>query len=161
MENRSDALLETKLDNNDYDEAQLVSIKVPVTQLAYYNSSATFERVDGQIQSGGITYKYVKRRLYDDTLEVLCIPDHTAMQLETAKNDFFKLVNDLQPGGQSKKTSPHKNFSKTFSTDSYAVYHSFTMSRSSVHVSNCFADYAANLLSSSARIGEQPPDVRS
>ena len=161
IENESIARLEAQLDNNNYDDAQLISIKVPITHLAYYNSSAIFERADGQIQSGGITYKYVKRRLYNDSLEVLCIPDNAAMQLNTAKNEFFKLVNDLQSNNQNKKTGSHKDFHKNFSTDNYAVNDFFGLNYLSFTISKCFSGYSENLISSCDRIDERPPDFLS
>jgi hypothetical protein len=82
---KADRELETRLDENRYDESQLISIKVPVTHLSYYNTSDQFERVDGNIEVGGVQYKYVKRRIFNDSLEVLCIPNHTAMQLQAMK----------------------------------------------------------------------------
>src|SRR5260370_348016 len=96
LEDRADRQLEARLDEDRYDESQLISIKVPSSHLSYYNSTAQFERVDGQIEVGGVEYKYVKRRLFNDSLELLCIPNHAAMKLQTARNQFFQLVNDIQ-----------------------------------------------------------------
>jgi hypothetical protein len=121
LESRADRQLEATLDQDGYDDAQLLLIKIPSTHLSYYNSSERFERVDGQIEVGGIQYKYVKRRLFNDSLELLCIPNHTAMQLQAAKNEFFKLVNDLQPEGQGKKNGSHSGLFKSFSPDNYTV----------------------------------------
>ncbi|MEJ0080249.1 MAG: hypothetical protein WDM78_04660 [Puia sp.] len=56
IENRADQQMEEQLDNNDYDESQLVSIKVPITYLPYYNNSKSFERIDGKL-------KYTARRI--------------------------------------------------------------------------------------------------
>ena len=56
---RAKIKLEARLDVNDYDESQLISVKVPVTHLAYYNSSASFERVNGSVEILGVQYKYV------------------------------------------------------------------------------------------------------
>jgi len=78
--------LEARLDVDDYDESQLISIKIPATNLAYYNSSPRFERVNGSLELNGVTYKYVKRRLYNDTLEWLCLPDQGAMKLRATAN---------------------------------------------------------------------------
>jgi hypothetical protein len=114
-EQRSNSKLEARLDHNEYDESQLVSIKIPVTNLSYYNSSTTFERVDGAVDVGGVQYKYVKRRLFKDSLELLCIPNMTAMKLRQTKNDFFRQVNDLQqPSNQGKK---HNSATKDISKD--------------------------------------------
>ena len=116
IENRADQQMEEQLDNNDYDESQLVSIKVPITYLPYYNNSKTFERIDGQIEIHGTPYKYVKRRIYNDSLELLCIPNTTAMQLRTTRNEIFKFVNDLQAG---KKSDSHPRSFKVPSINDY------------------------------------------
>ena len=113
---RAESKLVARLDRNDYDDAQLVSIKVPITTLTYYNSSTTFERVDGQIDLNGVHYNYVKRRIFKDSLELLCIPNTTATNLQKAKNEFFRQVNDLQQQSQGKKSNnaPVKDFSKDY-----------------------------------------------
>ena len=108
--------MEEQLDNNDYDESQLISIKVPITYLPYYNNSKTFERIDGQIEIHGTPYKYVKRRIYNDSLELLCIPNTTAMQIRTTRNEIFKFVNDLQAG---KKSESHSRSFKVPSINDY------------------------------------------
>jgi hypothetical protein len=110
--------LEAQLDNDDYDINQLISVKIPVTYLPYYNNSKSYERINGQIEIEGIKYKYVKRRIYNDSLEMLCIPDHEVMKLLSAKNEFFKFVNDLQHPGQNKNNSPgpSRNFTSDYDT---------------------------------------------
>jgi hypothetical protein len=116
IENKADQQLEEQLDNNNYDESQLISIKVPVTYLPYYNNSKSFERIDGQIEIHGTPYKYVKRRIYNDSLELLCIPNATAMKLQSTRNEIFKFVNDLQPG---KKSEPHSRSFKVPTINDY------------------------------------------
>ena len=126
LESRADRQLEARLDNNKYDDSQLILIKVASTHLSYYNSSTQFERVDGKIEVGGIEYKYVKRRLYNDSLELLCIPNQTAMGLKSAKNEFFQLVNDLQShNGQDKKSDSH-GASKNVSASDYDTNQAMT-----------------------------------
>src|ERR1700759_3725747 len=46
--------LEARIDVNDYDDTQLISVKVPVTHLAYYNTSPTFQRVNGRMEINGM-----------------------------------------------------------------------------------------------------------
>lgn len=95
LQDRADASLEFQLDNNKYDESQLISIKIPAN-LPYYNNSQRYERVDGQIAINGKHYNYVKRRLFNDSLEYLCIPSEEKTRLSHASDEFFKLINDLQ-----------------------------------------------------------------
>src|ERR1700679_2099841 len=101
---RAEHRLEARLDRHDYDDAQLTRIKIPLTTLSYYNGSTVFERVDGQIDLNGIHYNYVKRRIFKDSLELLCIPNTTVTSLQKSKNDFFRQVNDLQQQNQGKKS---------------------------------------------------------
>ena len=115
-QDRAERRLEASLDQNNYDESALISFKVPLTSLAYYNSSAGFERVNGQIEIAGVSYQYVKRRIFKDSLEVVCIPNMASMKLQTAKNDFFRQINDLQQQNQGKKSNTHpvNNSSKDY-----------------------------------------------
>jgi hypothetical protein len=156
----ADRDLEARLDDNNYDESQLISIKVPSTHLTYYNSSDKFERVDGRIEIGGVQYKYVKRRLFNDSVEVLCIPNQTGMNIQTAKNDFYKLVNDLQHNGQGKNTGSHSGNAKSPFSECYTTIDHFIMH--SLHVTGLpkvsAYELAAALSSSHSSPAEQPPD---
>jgi hypothetical protein len=115
-QDRAERRLEARLDQNNYDESALISFKIPITTLDYYNSSPVFERVNGQIEIAGVRYQYVKQRIYQGSLEVLCIPNMASMQLKSASNDFFRQVNDLQQQNQGKKNSAHpvKDISKDY-----------------------------------------------
>ena len=106
LQDHADKTMVDNLDQNNYTDADLISIKVPATHLSSYVNTKEFQRVDGKIEIEGVQYNYVKRRFTEDSLELLCIPNKTATQLQTAKNEFFKLVNDLQHPGQSKKIRP-------------------------------------------------------
>jgi hypothetical protein len=118
LEERADIQLEARLDENKYDESQLISVKVPASHLSPYTLSKFYERVDGKIEINGVSYNYVKRKVFDDSLELMCIPNHTAMKLQAAKNDFFKLINDLQHRGSKKAGSDlSKNISADYITD--------------------------------------------
>lgn len=93
LQNQANKELETKLDNRQYDRAELVLLKTPL-KLPYYSSSQ-FERVSGEISVKGVVYKYVERRVYNDTLELLCIKDAQRTGLQQAKEEFYKQSNGL------------------------------------------------------------------
>jgi hypothetical protein len=118
LETQANSQLEAQFDQKVFDDAQLISIKVPVRYLPYYTNSFQYERVDGQIEVGGVQYKYVKRRIYNDSLELLCIPNHTAMRLRTAENEFFKFSNDLT---REKKSGDNSHGRKHFSLHHFTV----------------------------------------
>lgn len=84
LEDHASRRLEARLDRQQYDESQLTLIKVPVTDLAYANTSTEFQRTDGSIEIDGVPYKYVKCRLANDSLEMLCIPNTATLKLRHA-----------------------------------------------------------------------------
>ncbi|HKG69981.1 MAG TPA: hypothetical protein VKA92_14000, partial [Segetibacter sp.] len=91
---QSDVRLEASLDKQDYNDADLVTIKVPLS-LPYVNNQQNFERVDGEITVNGKILKYVKRKIADGNLILLCLPNDHKMRIESAKEEFFKYTNDL------------------------------------------------------------------
>ena len=109
IQDKNDRNLEARLDNNKYNEAQLIELKVPI-HLAYQTTWSDFERYNGEVELKGKIYKYVKRKVVNDTLVLLCIPDQKKMELQTAKNDFFKNTNDL-----AQNSSKNSAGSKTIS----------------------------------------------
>jgi hypothetical protein len=155
---KAENTLVARLDRHEYDDSQLVSIKVPITTLAYYNSSATFERVDGQIDLNGVHYNYVKRRIFKDSLELLCIPNTTAMNLQKAKNEFFRQVNDLQQQNQGKKnnSTPVKDFSKDYTPTAMNIAVPTLLANASQAAGTLAVSHLPNRYTPTV---ERPPDV--
>lgn len=122
MDGAASGRLASRIDRQQYDVSQLISIKVPVTHLSYYNNSGSFERVDGQIEINGIPYQYVQRRIFNDSLELLCIPNQMALRLRMSRDEYFKLVNDIQRSAGSRPGS-HPVNTKSFIADPYTVTH--------------------------------------
>ena len=103
MEIRAEKAMIADLDKHNYSDHDLVSIKVPVNYLYTYAGTSGYERVDGHVELNGVEYNYVKRRFFNDSLELLCIPNAAINKLKSTKDAFFSLVNGLQHPGQSKK----------------------------------------------------------
>lgn len=137
---RAKTTLEARLDDDDYDGSQLISIKIPVTHLAYYNSSPKFERVNGSLELNGVVYKYVKRRLYNDTLEWLCLPDQGAMQLRACANKIFEIP------------------LKCPNSDPYVLTDIFVARTPLVLLSSPLGDLPFSIPFPAAGANEQPPD---
>ncbi len=102
LQQQSDEQFRASLDKNDYNAQDLITIKIPLS-VPYQVESKDFERVDGEINLDGKIYKYVKRKISNGDLILLCLPDQNKMRLQTAKDDFFKFANDLQQNSSSKK----------------------------------------------------------
>lgn len=158
LENRSNAQLNANLDQNNYNESDLVSIKVP-NHLPYTNNK-DFQRVNGQIEIAGIQYNYVKMRICSDYVELLCIPNNDLTHMQSSKAEFFNLVNDLQQNGPQKKTDSHPGSSKSFSLDSYTVSDLVQISSpSSSEAQNAYQDYSFLIPSFYSPTAEQPPEI--
>jgi hypothetical protein len=95
-------MLEAFLDKEGYDTNDLITIKVPLC-LPYVNDWSDFQRVNGEIELGGRVYKFVKRKIFQGQLILLCLPDDEKTHLKTAKEDFFRTANDLSAIPCSKK----------------------------------------------------------
>lgn len=104
LQQQHDRDLETMLDQHEYTDADLISIKAPFS-VPYLSGSDQFERWNGEIEIEGIRYKYVKRRFFQDSIELLCLPDYKSARLESAKENFFRFANDLVQHEQSHKTN--------------------------------------------------------
>jgi hypothetical protein len=102
MQDSQARILTSKLDKADYKESDLISIKTSL-HLPYYTSSSTYERAYGSVNVDGVVYEYVKRRVYNDTLELLCLPNDAKTKLLSAKNDITKMSVDGQPSQTNKK----------------------------------------------------------
>jgi hypothetical protein len=89
-----------RLDKQQYNADQLIVLKVSADGIPYSTASATFERADGEIEVGNIHYRYVCKRLYNDSVEFLCLPDPGTSRLHRVKNDLLRLTTDV-PGKQS------------------------------------------------------------
>lgn len=105
MENKADVALETKIDKSDYDESSLIEIKVPLNAPYLSDNATEFERYDGELELDGVHYKYVKRKIVDGELVLLCIPNNTKNELQNSRAEFFKLVNDLNHSQSKGKTA--------------------------------------------------------
>ena len=106
VEKNNDVVLEGRLDNHEYNDDNLISIKTPLN-LPYSTNSISYERAYGSVNVNGVDYEYVKRRVYHDTLELLCVPNTAKTNLRDTRNDFVKLSLEAQPTG--KKSTGHSN----------------------------------------------------
>ena len=159
LQQQSDFQFVTSLDRNDYNDEDLVTIKVPLS-LPYLNNQQNFERVDGEITLNGKILKYVKRKIADGNLILLCLPDPNKMRIKSAKDEFYKYANDLAQNNQSKKpgdTKPgvFKNLLSEYNINDSEDNFSFC------NILKSFGKTARSsfLPSSHCKLPEQPPEV--
>jgi hypothetical protein len=116
LESRASYQLMEQLDNKEYNDDDLLEMKVPLP-MPYQTSWSSFERFDGEIEINGTHYNYVKRKVVNDTLILMCIPNQGKMKLNSAKEQFFSLVNDISRKGDQKSPSPKSSVIKSITTD--------------------------------------------
>lgn len=159
LQQQANTQLEAQLDNNSYDESQLIEMRVTLN-LPYQTNWSEFERVDGEIEIDGILYKYVKRKVENGQLVLLCLPNEAKMRLQTARDDFFKLVNDLQQSTQNKKSNTGTTALNSFSTEYWQEKNNWQIAVVTIQT----IDYSCSNTSIKAdaflATDEQPPDFR-
>lgn len=112
MQDHEDQKLESRIDNHDYDESQLIEIRVAMN-MPYQERFTDFERHYGEVNIDGKIYRYVKRKIEGDVLILKCIPNQSKQELSAIKNEMAKANSGNeadQPGKQQQNTSLAKNF---------------------------------------------------
>ena len=104
MQQKADAQLEAILDKKDINETDLFEIKMPL-HLPYQTSWSNYERFDGEVKLDGIIYKYVKRKLTNDTLHLMCIKNTKKMEYENVKVNFYETTNDISSNNNNQRSS--------------------------------------------------------
>ncbi len=159
MQYKSDYQLEASLNNNLYDNSQLVELKVPL-QIPYLMSWSAYQRYDGEIEIGGKIYKYVERKIANDTLYLKCISNDKKMHLEIIKNNYFNATNDIVQNGIPQKTGNSKNVTlKNLHTDyENCLIGMYTLTIQVDFQCNWPILINAHLFSCPSLSPEQPPD---
>ena len=106
LENKSDDAFQAKLDRQDYDPTDLLEVKVPLN-VPYIADSKDFEDYNGETTINGSHYRFVKRKLVNNELILLCIPDKEKDCLQKADTEIFKQVTDT-PASEKKSKLPVK-----------------------------------------------------
>lgn len=121
IQHHADIQLEARLDENDYKDSLLIELKVPL-DLPYQTDWKDFERFDGEVTVDGQHYKYVKRKVQDGMLVVKCIPNEGKHRIESARDQFFQLANDLQNTDAPRKSDIPKHSASKNNTIECEVY---------------------------------------
>lgn len=108
LQQKETSSLEATLDKEDYNEKDLITFKIPLS-MPYQTSRSDFERVDGEVTISGTIYKYVKRKIEDGQLILLCLPNYKKMSLLRAAAEFGTHNDDPAAAGKKGRTSAGKN----------------------------------------------------
>lgn len=157
MQQKADNKLEAQLDNSDYNESQLIEIRVPMN-MPYQQRYTEFERHYGEIEIHGKSYTYVKRKIEGDVLILKCIANQSKQEAKIIKNDLAK-ANSNADMDHSGKNSSQKSFAKNSlgEYDDQFIIHQ-TASANNLTVLP-FSDFTSALPEGIATILHQPPKV--
>ncbi len=114
---QADRVLEASFDAETYQQKDAFTIAVPLN-LPYSTNWKNFERFDGEVTYKGKIYKYIKRKVYNNQLLLVCLPNVNKMRLENARNSFLKNTITGQDTN-TKKTGNHKNDTLKKSSSDY------------------------------------------
>lgn len=153
----ADRQLEARLDNNDYQESDLVEVRVALN-MPYQNEKSEFERHYGEIEVNGRLYTYVKSKVEQGYLVLMCIPNDSKEKIKAASNDFFKMANGLTTDQPGKKQS-NTNFAKNFWSEYDGRETDFSIDVHTELINKYFLDNASSLSNVCLSTPSQPPEV--
>lgn len=144
----------TQIEKGQYSDEDLILVKVPMA-VPYSTNWKDYERYDGEIEWGGVHYNYVKRKLYNDTLYVLCLPNVTQTRLHDAQKQYADHVNDLPT--QKKNDSGVKKASLAGEYDQYETAYPCCIMPS--RQKQQYISFSSSLLKKYSNCITQPPDA--
>lgn len=156
-ENRESVGWESRLDHRQYDPDQLVLFKVSAASVPYSTASAGFERADGELQVGNIHYRYVLKRLYNDSVEFLCLRDAGNGRIQHAKSEIIHLALDAPDGNNHGKSSPAGKNSSPLLTIFYQQIPAWDICNFPAREISTRTDRVLPLCPGHVRTGWQPP----
>lgn len=158
LQKEADRHLESTIDVNDYDESQLIEIKVAL-DMPYQTNWSDFERHYGEIEMGGKVYSYVKYKVENGYLILKCIPNTEKQAINNADNRIFTANNGLDmEHNAGKKDSPLNSATKNIFSiyDDYSANYNLTLPDYSRNI--LYSNETSFLTNVSIPVAEQPPE---
>jgi hypothetical protein len=156
-EGREEARWETRLDHQQFDRGELILFKISAAAIPYPASSVSFERADGELEVGNIHYRYVLKRLYNDSIEFLCVRDNETGQIRRAKSEIIHLAIDPPDGNGHGKSSPAGKISPPLLTIFHQQSPAFAICNFPARKEKRGLDKTPSLSPGYTRMGWQPP----
>lgn len=119
MQTRADQKLETLIDNNEYNDAELIEMRVALN-MPYQQRYTEFERHYGEINIDGKVYSYVKRKIEGDLLILKCIPNEQKQELKHKSDDITKSNTGGTSDTNKKNSSSLKIFGGEYDDKGYS-----------------------------------------
>jgi hypothetical protein len=158
MENKANRQMITRLDNNEYNESELIEISAPL-HLPYFTNWQHFERCDGQVTINGTIYNYVARKYVNNVMTYKCIPNKAQQNIITAKKQIdHNAFSNAETGKSKKPGSPLSNYFKNM-PDYDDNCGGFTHPLMAVTITNNYPTYSTTLYFTQKQTRHRPPDA--
>jgi hypothetical protein len=122
MQYKNSVAMTERLDADQYDASQTMTIEIPVT-VPYMPDDSGFKRVDGLFEYKGEFYRLVKQKYEKETLTVVVIKDTENKRINEAMSDYVMSFSDT---GDDQGTTITISFIKDY------IPQTFSMLRSSI-----------------------------
>ena len=158
LQQKADDNIVSKIDRYDYNNADLITLTVPLS-MPYLTDSKDFTRTDGEITLNGKIYHYVKQKISEGNLILMCLPDEQKTHLQNAKEDFFRLASELQNNTAPQKSGNNTQVINLLISD-YEELQITAYNFSADQITNSFFDHTAFALQKGEGVTpEQPPEA--
>ncbi len=143
-----------QLDDHQYEESELIELKIHLP-LPYNANWPEYERIDGEIEFNGLAYNYVKRKVWKDTLYLLCIPNTGKMEMSGAKTAYAQKAADT-PGDQNRSPFAKKdNINATCNEQGRLINPAFANTDPGL----LFSSFDSPIISAFLEGPDQPPEI--
>lgn len=124
LETKSDRDFQSSILEEQYDDANLIHIKIAAST-PYGPNAEAYESTTGDVEINGVTYHFVKRRFFKDSLELLCLPNIDKISIRNARDQFLSLAANFNSTSNNEQSSNQHTVLK-FSLSDFTGDHCFT-----------------------------------
>jgi hypothetical protein len=157
LEEEASQELATSIDAKSFDENNLIEIKTDLNMP--YVSDKEYENAYGETVIKGVHYQYVKRKIENNVLYLMCLPNNEKTILAETKNTIEK--NNVETGNSnSKQKNPVQKLLKSIQIEYIQNNNFYKLNEVVLITSSTLLSNRNNALSSlyKAPTPEQPPE---
>lgn len=114
-----DRQMSERFDTDTYNISEAISFRIPIN-IPYATESADFQRVDGEFEYMGDTYRMVKQRIQNGTLYIVCVKDVEGQQIAQALRDYVQTFSD-KPADTKSQSKTQITMIKDYIPSSYSI----------------------------------------
>jgi hypothetical protein len=119
---RAEQEQEARIDDGHYEESDLFEVRIDL-DVPYQLNQPDFERHYGEVEVDGRYYSYVKRKIENGQLVLLCIPNDKKTDVKAAGEEYYSKANGLQfPKSEKAASTAKKPMSADFDDRLYSIY---------------------------------------